>query len=97
MGSIDGLINGIVEWFLNECNGDWEHENQIKIETVSNPGWLVKIDLRNTSMENIKYEKNSVDKNDDWYFISIKDMQFLASGDMNKLGFILSEFLSLSK
>ena len=33
------LTFGNIIGFANECDGDWEHENQVKIETVDNPGW----------------------------------------------------------
>ncbi|UCH44768.1 MAG: hypothetical protein JSV11_10785 [Nitrospiraceae bacterium] len=32
-------------WYINQCNGDWEHQYGIVIETLDNPGWRVKIDL----------------------------------------------------
>ncbi len=48
------IINELLElqsWFVNQCNGVWEHEHGISIETTDNPGWLVKIDLVGTALE----------------------------------------------
>ncbi|MFJ1288325.1 Imm53 family immunity protein, partial [Acinetobacter baumannii] len=84
-------------WFLQECDGDWEHENQIKIETVSNPGWHVVIDLNGTSLEKASFESQDNKAEDDWYFISIKNRQFVATCDMKRLDFVLLKFLELVK
>ncbi len=43
----------INKWFEEQCNGDWEHIYGIKIYTLDNPGWAVKIDLYDTDLENV--------------------------------------------
>jgi hypothetical protein len=32
------------EWYRHQCDGHWEHQYGIKIDTLDNPGWQVKID-----------------------------------------------------
>lgn len=32
-------------WFALQANGEWHEENGITIESASNPGWRVAIDL----------------------------------------------------
>lgn len=90
------ILEWISNWFALECNGDWEHENQIKIETSDNPGWIIQIDLRNTPWENFSIEyilhENS---EDDWFGYSIKNKKFEASGDLSKLEFLLNKFRSI--
>ena len=39
-----------MRWYLAECNGDWEHSYGIEIGTLDNPGWTLKIDLRETTL-----------------------------------------------
>jgi Immunity protein 53 len=41
-------------WYSKQCNGDWEHQYGISIQTVDNPGWHVRIDLVNTPLANKK-------------------------------------------
>lgn len=41
-------IDRIQSWFAERCNGEWEHEFGITIETLDNPGWRVRIDLAGT-------------------------------------------------
>jgi len=38
-------------WYSNNCDGNWEHYNGIKIETIDNPGWSVSIDTEGSSIE----------------------------------------------
>lgn len=93
------LLSWICNWFEEECNGDWEHENQIKIETVSNPGWSITIDLDQTYLEDIKEIKSGlIEKSDnDWYFFSLKNKKFDASGDLSKLALLLSIFKEIAE
>lgn len=87
------LINWISEWFKSNCDGDWEHESQIQIYTLDNPGWVVKIDLLNTSLEDLKVDYKLIENApNDWYGISIKNSTFEGSGDLNKLYFLLEQF-----
>jgi len=48
---MNAILEWLIEWFSLNCDGDWEHENGIKITTVSNPGWFIAIDLRDTPMK----------------------------------------------
>lgn len=92
------LIDWLSEWFSLECNGDWEHENQIKIETVDNPGWDIEIDLRDTSLEHLEITNNIVEKSEnDWYFFDVKNKRFRGGGDLKKLNFLLSKFKEITE
>jgi len=87
------MLKWISDWFSSHCDRDWEHENQIKIETVSNPGWYITIDLRDTPLEDLVLKMDTVNKGaDDWYFYNFEDSKFKASGDLNKIHFLLNEF-----
>ena len=89
----DNIIDWISDWFTNECDGDWEHENQIKIQTLDNPGWDIVIDLRYTDLENLNLNHTLIEASEhDWYFYSIKDKKFNAAGDLSKLNFLLEKF-----
>lgn len=86
-----GVLKWISEWFSSNCNEDWEYENQIK--TISNLGWYITIDLTNTILEGFEISVGTIEKDhDDWYFYCFKDSQFTASGDLNKIEFLLNEF-----
>ena len=33
------IINWLEEWYVSNCDGDWEHTFGITINTIDNPGW----------------------------------------------------------
>ncbi|SHN46155.1 immunity 53 family protein [Chitinophaga sp. CF418] len=93
---MNNIFEWLVNWFNSNCDGDWEHENGIKIYTVSNPGWFISIGLRDTPLEDKIIESELIEKSDDdWYFYGIKSAKFEASGDTNKLIFLLTKFKEL--
>jgi len=68
-------IEFLQNWYAQHCNGDWEHQYGVSIETLDNPGWRVKINLVGTELEKAPFEeiKVGIDHDDDWYFLSIKE------------------------
>lgn len=89
----ENILKWIEKWYKNNCNGDWEHSYGISVDTLDNPGWDIKIDLKNTTLQDRKIEYNLIEKDeDDWYGIKVEDAQFIASGDPAKLEFLLNKF-----
>jgi hypothetical protein len=45
----------VMGWFARsyeaQCNGDWEHGFGASIDTLDNPGWLLKVDLAGTDCD----------------------------------------------
>ena len=94
---MESTLSSIQKWYIEQCDGNWEHSYGIKIETVDNPGWFVTIDLLETTTDAIRdigLIKSEVDDKD-WYIIQIKNGQYLASGDPLKLDFLLGKFKEL--
>ncbi|MBO6518368.1 MAG: immunity 53 family protein [Bacteroidia bacterium] len=86
-------IEWISSWFQSQCDDDWEHENQIIIETTSNPGWYIVIDLTDTECENLVLKADLVERDEnDWYFYDFENAKFTGAGDLMKLEFLLDEF-----
>ena len=91
-----GLIEQIQVWYIAQCDGDWEHQYGISIETLDNPGWRVIVDLSGTSLENISYQTYQEDKGEEgWIFCEVSGNKFVGSGDAGKLQTILEIFVSL--
>ena len=65
------ILKQIENWYLINCNGDWEHSFGFSIGTLDNPGWTINIDLEDTSLSDLDFEKNyqNPDYEHDWYFI----------------------------
>jgi hypothetical protein len=47
----DDNLAWLTQWYLHECKDDWEHSYGVKIDTLDNPGWTLKIDLRETELQ----------------------------------------------
>jgi len=87
------MINWIQNWYKENCDGEWEHHQGIKVETLDNPGWNVEINFNftNTKISNENWKVYEFSEND-WIGYSIIDNIFNASGDPLKLNVILKIF-----
>ena len=39
----DSPLDFMMRWFASHCDGDWEHDLGIRIETLDNPGWAMDV------------------------------------------------------
>lgn len=61
------MIDYLLQWYLTQCDGDWEHRYGIDIHTLDNPGWALKIDLIATPLQGKALERTIVDRDpNDW-------------------------------
>jgi len=44
-------LEWLEQWYAAQCVGDWAEDRGVKIDTLDNPGWLLKVDLRGTDLE----------------------------------------------
>ena len=92
-------IERIQDWYSKQCDGDWEHTWGVKIDTLDNPGWIVKIDIIETDLKDEQFsvvQKGMPDDNPsdtDWMCCTVKDNVFIGAGDPSKLEAILKAFL----
>ncbi len=69
------------EWYYSNCDGDWEHDQNILITTIDNPGWAITIKLDGTNLENKHFPKKIIENSEfDWYCCRIENTQFLGDG-----------------
>jgi hypothetical protein len=87
------LLSRLQNWYLTNCDGDWEHSYGISINTLDNPGWIMKIDLCDTCLQDLLYDKQIDNGTFDWVFIKVADKVLEASSDTNKFSIILTIFL----
>ena len=70
-------IERLQSWYALQCDGDWEHQFGVKIETLDNPGWSFTIDLDDTSLEEKEFLSVRTERTDnDWLFASKKETKF---------------------
>lgn len=90
------LLERLQDWYLRECNGDWEHSYGIKIETLDNPGWLVTIDLHETPWEQLVVERTIVERSEtDWVQVEVVDRKFVGCGGSKNLEEVLALFFQI--
>lgn len=91
-------ITQLQEWFRAQCNGEWENDHGVVIETTDNPGWWVKINLSGTQLRNrafapVKRGDLTLDPRPPWLHCFVEDEIFNGAGDPDALGEILNIFL----
>ncbi|EJP17927.1 hypothetical protein LEP1GSC080_4809 [Leptospira interrogans str. FPW2026] len=92
----EDIFDWLIQWYSNQCNGNWERENQINIYTVSNPGWTFKVGLKSTKLENHEMRSGLIETEEtDWYLYYIKDSVYDAGGDTLKLPILIDIFRSI--
>ncbi|MDA3615459.1 immunity 53 family protein [Polluticaenibacter yanchengensis] len=90
------MISWIEQWFFENCDGYWEHENSISIQTSDNPGWIVEIDLSNTQLQDLSIPYSVIEISDrDWIGYSVVNKKFTGVGDIFKLEKIIELFKTL--
>ena len=93
------VLKGIQEWYQKQCDGEWEHQKGITIESCDNPGWWVKIDLQGTNLENKEFKEIKIGDfsrnmpEPPWILIYVENGVFDGSGDAMQLENILQCFL----
>ena len=94
-------MNALAElqkWYASNCNGAWEHGYGIKIETLDHPGWVLKIELEETNLQNRAFVKIDIDdREDDWYICQVNNNRFEGLGDSSKLTKLIEIFLDWAK
>lgn len=89
MDTVEFLQN----WYLQKCDGEWEHEFSIRIHTVDNPGWCISIDLAGTALEEIVKPYTLIENDEnDWYGWKVSEQKFEACGDAGKLKYLIEIF-----
>ena len=83
------------KWYRSQCDGEWEHRFGIKIETLDNPGWSVRIELTGTALSKKCFPqlKKLGDKLT-WIHCEVLDGKFEGHGGPLMLEEIIRTFLS---
>lgn len=95
--NFDKLVADLQVWYKAQCDGDWEHEYGVSINTLDNPGWSVKIDLCQTLLENKAFKEIVSDDEEDWIECRVVNNQFVGYAAPHGLGQILGIFLEWAR
>ncbi len=74
------VLGWLQAWYLEQCDGDWEHNHGVKIDTLDNPGWMVAIDVLGTPMEGETFSRIEKHHSEhDWVISWLEDSKFQAA------------------
>jgi immunity protein 53 of polymorphic toxin system len=69
-------LSWLQQWFSAHCDGEWEHGFGITIETLDNPGWIVRICVEGTRLEFAQFKPVKTDVSEtDWIQCRIVERQ----------------------
>ena len=88
-----GDFEWLQRWYESHCDDDWEHQYGISIDTLDNPGWLLKVDLKGTGLEGRTLDRVKIDTGDtDWWHYWVENDRFEAAGGARNLGSMVRAF-----
>jgi Immunity protein 53 len=80
------VLRWLEDWYQRHCNGEWEHAYGVQIESLDNPGWIVRIDLKGTELEQTPLESIQEARTEtDWINCSRTAEQFVNAGGARNL------------
>ena len=87
------VLSWLQRWYAERTDGEWEHAFGIEISTLDNPGWYIKIDLKNTALEGVHFDKVEVERpSDDWVHCSVDDGVFKGACGPENLTELINHF-----
>ena len=89
------LIKRLQNWYASMCNDDWEHTYGVFISNIDNPGWSLKVELKDTYLYDVHFKELKVQRNDEdnWVICKVEEGNFQGYGGPENLGELLSIFL----
>ncbi len=90
------MLRRLQEWFHAQCDGDWEHNKGITIETLDNPGWSLRIALANTALEQKPFAdlQRNYESEAEWLSCFVRNGEFMGACGPLKLEEMIEVFLS---
>ena len=87
-------LSQLETWYAANCDGEWEHSYGVTIETLDNPGWIVKIDLHGTRAAGENLEPVRIDRSEsDWITYRVTEGQFRIACGPKNLSESIAEFI----
>jgi hypothetical protein len=85
-------LTALQQWYLAQCDGDWEHEYGVELTTLDNPGWALDVNLADSAFNVQDKERELVERSEhDWVAWGVEREKFAgACGPLN-----LSELIGI--
>ncbi len=88
-------IERLQRWYESMCNGDWEHSYGVNIESIDNPGWLLRVELRDSYLADVPFVEICTERQNprDWLTCKVENQEFVGTGGASNLDELLTLFL----
>jgi hypothetical protein len=84
-------------WYVAQCDDEWEHSYGVRIDTIDNPGWSVRLDLKDTVPEHTSLDRSKLERSEhDWVHWRVADGRYEAFCGPTNLNEAISAFLDLA-
>ena len=81
-------------WYLNQCDDDWEHGYGVTITTIDNPGWSLRVELKDTGLADLVMEWSKIERSEhDWVHWRVHEAVFDAACGPTNLNEAILTFL----
>ena len=87
-------LEALQQWYLAQCDGDWEHSFGVSITNLDNPGWSLDIDLTGTALMSQAFAPiQRLEHETEWVSCQRTETQFQGRGGPLMLGELIRIFL----
>lgn len=88
-------LAALQSWYTSHCDGDWEHQEGIEINTLDNRGWRVVINVADTELEGQAFAEveENYEHETEWVRCWMEGGKFQGAGGPLKLSRVLRIFL----
>lgn len=96
-------LERLQRWYESQCDGDWEHEWGIKVDTLDNPGWSIRVDLADTGLDVRTFEPLEIHRSENDWIVArlevgdIEDVRWCAYCGPLNLEEAIGQFLEWSE
>jgi len=88
-------LERLEDWYLSQCDGDWEHGSGITIGTLDNPGWSLSINLAETTLEGVPFTRIEQQESEHrWWTCWVENRAFEGRGGPQMFGRLVEVFLA---
>ena len=95
-------LSKLMTWCSAQWDDELEHDLGVSIETLDNPGWMLKVKLVGTNLAEVEMpelEEGSDDSSypdtSPWIHCSIQNREFVGASDLSQLHRLISVFNAL--
>ena len=86
-------LEWLEDWYQRQCDGAWEHNEGIRLESLRRQGWHLTISLEGTSAQHASPNRMNFDSSGgEWIDCTIAEGRFEGKGDPRRLEQIIGVF-----